>query len=184
MNLNHKNISSGLSLGIPNIADKLEKGGMEKGANQFGAISTDWKKLFSAPTDQLLNFFPPCRSEGKVIVSPPDEVCEEGELIWKNAFVEQFMGKIPNFSVFQKMINIIWGEEGEVDIKPTGYNLFIIQFSNSIMRDRVLETSPWHIQNKPLIVRKWKPMMKSLELNMRKLPILVHLGSIPLELFS
>ena len=144
----------------------------------------DWRKLFVSSTDQSLNYFPPRRSEGKVIVCPPAEVCEEGEWKWRNALVAQFVGKIPNFSVFQKMVNILWGDEGEVDVRPVGYNLFIIQFSNAEMRDRVLETGPWHIQNKPLIVRKWEPRMGEMEFNMAKLPIWVHLRNIPLELFS
>ena len=96
----------------------------------------------------------------------------------------QFVGRIPNFGAFQKMVNMIWGDEGEMDIRPAGHNLFIIQFSSSAMRDRVLESGPWHIQNKPLIFRKWEPEMRSLEFNMARLPIWVHLGNIPLELFS
>ena len=119
-----------------------------------------------------------------MLISPPADVYEEGELQWKNAVVAQFVGKIPNFSVFQKMVNLLWGEEGEVDLRPAGHNLFIIQFSSSALRDRVLETGPWHIQNKPLIVRKWEPGMESLQLNMAKLPIWIQLGNIPLELFT
>ena len=119
-----------------------------------------------------------------MIVSPPAEIIEEGELIWKNAVVLQFVGRFPNFGVFQKMINTLWGEDGEVDIRPAGHNLFILQLPNSATRDRVLEAGPWHIQNKPLIVRKWEPGMKSLEFNMTRLPIWVHLSNVPLELFS
>ena len=80
-------------------------------------------------------------------------------MLLKNAVVAQFMGRIPNFSYFQNMVNLLWGEEGEVDVRPTGHNLFIIQFSNPNLRDQVLENGPWHIQNKPLIVRKWESRM-------------------------
>ena len=105
-------------------------------------------------SNQSLQYFAPRRSKGKLIVAPPTEVINEGEQIWKNAIVVQFVGRIPNFGAFQKMVNMLWGEEGEVDIRPAGHNLFIIQFLSSAMRDRVLESGPWHIQNKPLIVRK------------------------------
>ena len=82
------------------------------------------------------------------------------------------------------MVNLLWGKAGEVDIHPTRHNLFVIQFSDSAVRDRVLEDGPWHIQNKPLIVRKWEPEMGSLEFNLTKLPIWIQLSNIPLELFS
>ena len=87
-------------------------------------------------------------------------------------------------SLFQRLANVMWGGDGEVKVKLAGPNLFIIQFFNSIARDRVLESSPWHIQNKPLIIRGWEPGLKSLEFNMKKLPIWIHLGNVPLKLFT
>ena len=51
-------------------------------------------------------------------------------------------------------MNVLWGKEGDIDIRPIEHNLFIVQFSNSEMRNKGLESRPWHIQNKPLIVRK------------------------------
>ncbi|XVE90995.1 hypothetical protein DITRI_Ditri20bG0120300 [Diplodiscus trichospermus] len=123
-------------------------------------------------------------ADGKVLVSPSKKIFKEGELPWKNTIVVQFIGKIPNFSAFQKMVNILWGEFGEVDIKLAGTNLFIIQFPNVEIRDRVLESSLWHIQNKPIIVRKWELGLRTLDFNMAKLPIWVQLSNVPLELFT
>ena len=96
--------------------------------------------------------------------------------------VVQLIGRIPNFGYFQKMVRLLWEEE--VDVRPVGQNLFIIQFSSSETRERVLENGPWHIQNKPLIVRRWAPGMKSLEFDMTRLPVWIQLGNIPLELFT
>ena len=61
---------------------------------------TDWRKLFAAAEYQTLQFFPLKRSEGKVRVSLSIEVFEEGEMLWKNAVVAQFVGRIPNFRYF------------------------------------------------------------------------------------
>ena len=82
------------------------------------------------------------------------------------------------------MIKTLWGKDGEIEIIPAGHNLFIVQFHNSETRDKVLELGPWHIQNKPLIVRKWEPGMRSLDFNMSKLPLWIQLHNIPLELFN
>ena len=146
--------------------------------------SKDWRKLFKANPVQTLQFFPPEVSNGTVVVSPPSEIFDEGELCWKNAVVAQFIGRIPNFSLFQRMVNQLWGDEGEVEVRPAGRNLFIIQLPSSEARDRVLEMGPWHIQNNPLIVRRWEPGMKSLDLNMARLLIWIQLGNVPLELFT
>ena len=122
----------------------------------------DQRKLFATFEDQSLSFFLPqsfkvfeiLKIEGKMRVASLTDVFQEGEQKWKNAMVAQFIGKIPNFSAFQKMVNILQGEGAEIDIRPTGLNIFIIQFPNFAMRDKVLESRPWHIQNKSLIVRK------------------------------
>ncbi|XVE73699.1 hypothetical protein DITRI_Ditri11bG0139900 [Diplodiscus trichospermus] len=91
---------------------------------------------------------------------------------------------IPNYSLFQRLINLMWGSDGNVEIKPAGPNLFIIQLPNAAARDKVLEQGPWHIQNKPLTVRKWEPGMTSLNFDLSKIPQWIHLHNVPLELFT
>ena len=76
------------------------------------------------------------------------------------------------------------GADEVVEVCQAGPNLFIVQLPNEKTRDRVLESGPWHFQNKLLIVRKWEPGLKTLEFNMEKLPIWVQLGNVPLELFT
>ena len=165
----------------------MDNNGESRGMiGDFGARGSnkvaDWRGLFSASPDQALRYYPTQSSNGKIVV--PQEVVDEGAAQWENSVVAQFIGRAPNFSLFQRLANILWGAEGEFTVKPVGVNLFIVQFPNSIARDHVLESGPWHIQNKHLIVRKWEPGMGALEFNMRKLPIWIHLGNVPLELFS
>ena len=62
---------------------------------------------------------------------------------------------------------MLWGKERDVDLRALGHNLFVVQFPNLEMRDKVLELGSWHIQNKPIIVRKLG--MQYLEFNMTKL---------------
>ena len=114
----------------------------------------NWWGLFAASSNQTLSFHPPHILDGNVVVSPSKEVIEERAFQLRNSLVAQFIGRVPNFRLFQRLVNTLWGTDGEVHVKPVGVNLFIIQFPNVVARDRVLESGPWHIQNKPLIVRK------------------------------
>lgn len=59
--------------------------------------------------------------------------------------IAQFIGNIPNFSAFQKTVNLLWGNGGEIDLKPAGGNLFVIQFPTEAERDRIFEGGPWYI---------------------------------------
>ena len=55
---------------------------------------------------------------------------------------------------------------------------------NAATRDKVLKEGPWHIQNQPLILRRWEPRLADLEFNMAKLLLWIHLHKVPLELFT
>ncbi|XVF38751.1 hypothetical protein REPUB_Repub20aG0128700 [Reevesia pubescens] len=47
-----------------------------------------------------------------------------------------------------------------------------------------METGPWHIQNKSLILKKWEPSLKFLDFILDKLLVWVNLFNEPLELFT
>ena len=70
------------------------------------ASSVDWRKLFSSSANQSLSYFPHQNSDRKLTISPSIDVFEEGELKWKNSIVARFVGRIPNFNAFQKLVNI------------------------------------------------------------------------------
>ncbi|XVF78444.1 hypothetical protein PTKIN_Ptkin14bG0133700 [Pterospermum kingtungense] len=95
----------------------------------------------------------------------------------------QLIGRTPNFSALQKTLNLLWGNGGAVDLRPAGTYLFLVNFSSSEDRDRVIEGGSWHFQNLPMFVRKWEPEMETLEFTMDSLPVWVQLSNIPLELF-
>ncbi|XVE88088.1 hypothetical protein DITRI_Ditri19aG0040500 [Diplodiscus trichospermus] len=144
----------------------------------------DWRKLFAVSPDQSMQFFPLKSENGKLIVALLDEIFEDGEELWKNTVVVQFVRQVPNFSSFQRIAKIMWGKESDVKVRPASTNLFLIQFSNENVRDRVIEEEQWHIQNKPLIVRRWEPGMMSLDLDLTKVPVWIYLRQVPLELFT
>ncbi|XP_022737027.1 uncharacterized protein LOC111289928 [Durio zibethinus] len=71
----------------------------------------DWRNLFLASNDQSLKFFLPQMVNGKALVKSIDDVFE-GVHQWRNFLVAQFLGWVPNFSQFQRLVNMLWGKEG------------------------------------------------------------------------
>lgn len=82
------------------------------------------------------------------------------------------------------MINKLWGRDDSVEICPMNDGMYVIQLPNSSAKDKILEYDSWHIQNKPLLIKKWIPGIKPLQVNLSKLPIWLHLREVPLELFN
>ncbi|XVE58974.1 hypothetical protein DITRI_Ditri05aG0006700 [Diplodiscus trichospermus] len=54
---------------------------------------------------------------GKQLLLHRRRSLKKENLLWRNAIVAQIVGKIPNFNAFQKMVNVLWGESGNVDIR-------------------------------------------------------------------
>lgn len=154
----------------------------EKTKNYDAILARNWLKLLV--NDQSLSYFSPAVFNGEPVAKPLPKYFEQGAQRWSNAVVGQFFGKQPNFSAFQRIANSLWGAQGKVKVSAIESNLFVIQLPNAESRDRVQESGPWHILHKPLIVRKWEPGIKSLELDLSKIPIWIHFRHVPLELFS
>ncbi|KAK8692611.1 hypothetical protein V6N13_076067 [Hibiscus sabdariffa] len=83
-----------------------------------------------------------------------------------------------------KTANKLWGREGSVEIRFLTPSVYMINFPSQRVRDWVLESGPWHIQNRAIVLRRWMPGMIPEVLNLKKALVWVKFWHIPLELFS
>ncbi|MBA0802247.1 hypothetical protein Gohar_012563, partial [Gossypium harknessii] len=129
----------------------------------------DWRKLFVANKDQSLQYFPPVNNNGSIMVAPPPEVFGAGVQVLQFSLVAQFLDKSPNFSLQRKTVKLLWAKFE----------------ATREARDWVLDHGPWHIQNKPVIVRKWEPGKKRLDFDLHKLPVYVARAiGVPLYMYT
>ncbi|KAK8668475.1 hypothetical protein V6N13_105928 [Hibiscus sabdariffa] len=103
---------------------------------------------------------------------------------WSNAFVGNFLGKSPPLGIFQRTASRLWGKEGSVTIRFLAPSVYMINFPSQRVRDWVLETGPWHIQQKAIVLRRWKLGLLLEELKLTSTPIWIKLWHVPLELYS
>ncbi|KAK8665687.1 hypothetical protein V6N13_005849 [Hibiscus sabdariffa] len=145
----------------------------------------DWRTFFSGGGDeQTLNFFPPVIRDNSFEIDPPSEVFNEGVSDWKLSLVGQFIGAAPNFVALRRIVASLWGKDALTKVSLAGSNLYVFSFANATARDWVLENGPWHIQHKPLILRKWEPNLQRLDFDLTHMLVWVQLYNVPLELYS
>lgn len=166
----------------PVVVEKVDPIVVEKVDPVIADCLKDFKQALVQ--SQSLLYYSPKILNGEPVVAPPQEAFEKGEHQWQNAVVVQVLGKAPNFSFFHHMVNKLWGRDGNVEICPVNASMFVVQLPNPLARDRVLESESWHIQNKPLLIRKWTPRIKPIDINLKKVPLWIHLKDVPLELFN
>ncbi|KAK8554512.1 hypothetical protein V6N13_093501 [Hibiscus sabdariffa] len=117
-------------------------------------------------------------------IMPPSQVLAGGAKQWTNALLGNFLGKSPPLSVFQRMADKLWGREGSVEIKFLAPSVYLINFPSQRVRDWVLESGPWHIQQRAIVLRKWTPGMLPEVVSLETSPVWIKLWHVPLELFS
>ncbi|XP_039032609.1 uncharacterized protein LOC120167762 [Hibiscus syriacus] len=87
----------------------------------------------------------------------------------------------------QRITNTLWTsaiQGSRVQVSKAGRNTFIFSFNNETARNWVLDNGPWHILNKPMILRKWEPNLTRLNFDLSKIPVWVKLFNVPLELYT
>ena len=144
------------------------------------------KNLFSAPAriNSTLDFFAPSSVDGIPEIHPPDEAVFEGVSMWKGCLVGQFFDKRLPIHVVRVFVDKLWGKHEILEISTTDNGLYLFKFMDKDARDWVMESGPWYITGRPIILRVRQPGMEMLNIQLTSLPIWVKFYNIPLEYWT
>ena len=135
-------------------------------------------------TNGQLRYSKPHRTDGKIVVKPPEEAVMEGIDMWKGCLVGQFLDKCLPFPVVRSLVNKLWGKKEMPDISTTENGLYFFRFRDLDARDWVMNFGPWHLAGRPFILRAWRPGMDMLNIQLTSIPIWVKFFNIPLEYWT
>ena len=119
-----------------------------------------------------------------MVVQPPQEAVAEGIAKWESSLVGQFLDTPLPFWLVKRTVDGLWGQFGKVKTFSLDNGLFLFKFKNVHSRDNVIESRIWHVANKTLILRKWKPGMQPLDLSLIEIPIWIKILRLPLEYWN
>ena len=88
---------------------------------------------------------PASRTDGKIVVKPPEEAVMEGIDMWKGCLVGQFLDKRLPYPVVRSLVNKLWGKKEMPDISTTENGLYFFRFRDLDARDWVMDSGPWHL---------------------------------------
>ena len=113
-----------------------------------------WKTLFSDPTrtKSTLDFFAPARVEETPMIHPPAEAMFEGKSTWKGCLVGQFFDKRLSIHVVRATVDKLWVKHEMLEISTTNNGLYLFRFKDMDARDWVMESGPWYIIGRPIIL--------------------------------
>jgi hypothetical protein len=127
----------------------------------------------SSPVD--LDLFQPCFENGRLMVKPPKDVVAEGCVLWGNTLVGQFVGQRLHYQAVHSIAHKIWGNMGLEEVLSTESGFFFFKFSSEDDLSAVLDRAPWHMANRPLVLKRWHQDMTLLKEEQQKIPLWVRL---------
>jgi hypothetical protein len=98
--------------------------------------------------------------------------------------VGQFIDKSLPYFLVKMAVSAMWSQFGEVEVFSLENGMYIFRFQDEATCEEILESRLWHISNKPLILRKWKPGMQVLKLALSSVPIWVKFLHLPMEFWT
>ncbi|CAN1279609.1 hypothetical protein LINPERPRIM_LOCUS17080 [Linum perenne] len=72
-----------------------------------------------------------------------------------------------------------WGQEGEVDIRNEGDNIFVITFQTDHQREKVWKKRPWVIANTLLNLKRWDGDRDPKEVAFQTADLWIHIHNLP-----
>ena len=123
-------------------------------------------------------------NDGRLTVAPPLDVFEDGCELWKSTLVGHFVGQKLPYPVVNSIAKRIWGFYGLSEVLSLDNGFFLFTFDSVDHATNVLERAPWHMANRPLVLKRWQPNMQLLKNDLARILVWVRLYNVPLEYWT
>lgn len=120
--------------------------------------------------------------DGELVFEVPDDIVQDGIDRWKNSLVGQFL-RNPSFWAVKAMVDRHWKDCGHVKISTLDNGLYVFSFKDEECCFKILAQS-WHINNNPLILRRWEPDLEMENFHAEAMPVWIKASNIPMSLWS
>ena len=131
-----------------------------------------------------LHFEPPTITDGRITVAPLRDVFDDGCELWKSTLVGHFVGQKLPYPVVNLIAKRIWGSYGLSEVLSLKNGFYLFNFDSADRATNVLERAPWHMANRPLVLKRWQPNIQFLKDDLVRVPIWVRLYNVPLKYWT
>lgn len=78
----------------------------------------------------------------------------------------------------------ILGKSGAEEVLSSENGFIFLKLDCYDSLNSVLERAPWHMANRPLVLKRWQPNLTLSKEDVKRVPILVKLYNLPLEFWT
>lgn len=114
----------------------------------------------------------------------PKGIAAEGCVEWECTLVGYFLGQKLPYTMVNSLAHRLWDELGLEEVLSSDNGFYFFKFENSESLNQVLDRAPWHMANRPLVLKKWHPNMTLLFEELKTIPLWMKLFGVPLEYWT
>jgi hypothetical protein len=119
--------------------------------------------------------------DGHVMVASPLDVFEDDYELWQSTLVGHYVGQKLSYPVVNSIAKKNMRLLRSSNVLSSENGFFLFTFDHVDHATNVLERAPWHMENKPLVFKRWQPNMQFLKDDLAKVPVWVKLYNVRLE---
>ncbi len=108
----------------------------------------------------------------------------EGCSEWNNTLVGYFLGSKLHYAAVNTIAHKIWGKAGLSEVLSSDNGYFFFKFAHREGMDSVLERAPWHMANRPLVLKGWHSNLTLSKEDLNKIPLWVKLYHVPMAFWT
>ncbi|GJU33568.1 RNA-directed DNA polymerase, eukaryota, reverse transcriptase zinc-binding domain protein [Tanacetum coccineum] len=121
---------------------------------------------------------------GQEFVIFDDELVMEGSKKWEMSACGYFVGYRMSMQELSYHLYRMWGNFSLKHILNNDNDIFVFKFNNAQGLQTVIESGPWIVNNKPVVVQKWDPSINLDRIEPTRLPVWIKLINISLEAWT
>ncbi|KAL0295814.1 UNVERIFIED_CONTAM: hypothetical protein Scaly_3087100, partial [Sesamum calycinum] len=185
---------------IPNESPLLAEKNSEHGTFKHPRRAESTKEIFignvklrPTPTDDIaegflqstrktLQFIPPIKQKGEIVIRPSIDIVEKGSKRWQSTAVGYFLGRKPYFPQLESFARTTWRDLQQVSATSNGFYFF--QFKNRAAMEDVIEGGPWLFQGQLIVLQVWEQGMSLRRQKHTKIPVWIRLKHLPMEYWT
>ncbi|KAL1199586.1 hypothetical protein V5N11_019528 [Cardamine amara subsp. amara] len=115
------------------------------------------------------------------------EIFKDTFPLWEDFFIGRFLATNPHVAKIHAIVNKIWamGDRSQmIEVFEVNSTTMKFQISNPEIRNRVLRRGLWNLADIPLVMSKWTPLVEESSVEVKTVPLWVHLKNVPMDMYS
>lgn len=165
------------------LADSVNMGAQPP-TNGFPPISS-WANVMQTKKSLKVYDLNVSNQDGVNSMMVLDEVFKDFSPLWEDFLIGRFLAIVPHVTKIHAIVNKIWAMRDKsqiIEVFKVNSTTMKFQISTPVVRNKVLRRDMWNLAG--LVISKWTLFAEEVSVEVKSVPLWVHIKNVPMDMFS